>query len=70
MSQNKYAWRPATKGDIGKLARFCNGELEIWQYGVFSDMRESGIFRYRCSKGLDHQFFAVCQVQYDIEEEP
>ena len=29
-----YQWRPATKGDIGSIARFRNAGSQIWVYGM------------------------------------
>lgn len=71
-----YAWRPATRGDIGSLARFCDrpSRGEIWLYGILTTISHTKPTTYYCSHGADGsrevEGFAACEIQYNADEEP
>ena len=70
MSKSKYAWRPATKADIGSVARFCRPSSLTWEYGILLGVSEAKPDRYH---GLGHfgsERFYVCEIQYVADEEP
>ena len=78
----KYMWRPATRGDIGSVARFgdTDSEHEPWSYGILRQICEDGFegsptgFVYMWEPGPEYDeellsnFF--CQIQYDANKEP
>ena len=69
MSESKYAWRPATKADIGSVARFCRPSSLTWEYGILLGVSEAKPDRYH---GLGHfgfQWFSFCQIQYVADDE-
>lgn len=77
----KYAWRPATRGDIGSVARFCDGRSphESWWYGILvsaeQDTFDSDIvWVYHCKHGGDMnariEKFSFCEIQYVADDEP
>lgn len=73
-----YKWRPATKGDIGSIARFgdTDDKHEPWSYGILKEIESNKDFphEYICEHGgdMDNQIegFLVCQIQYDANKEP
>lgn len=76
-----YRWRPATKGDIGSIARFCDhpSPHEDWWYGILVDIEADSFdgdiyWSYHCQHGGDMdkevEEFLVCEVQYDANKEP
>lgn len=70
MNENKYAWRPATKADIGSVARFCRPSSLTWEYGILLGVSELALARYQ---GLGHfgfQWFSFCEIQYVADDEP
>lgn len=69
-SEIKYAWRPATRADIGSVARFCKGENLLWEYGILCAVLPKSPFQY---EGLVHfglEWFDVCEIQYVADENP
>lgn len=69
-----YAWRPATRGDIGSVARFCNydpyGNRQDWKYGILDAISSGAPFRYECSTGVYFDWWDVCEIQYVADDEP
>lgn len=79
-----YRWRPATRGDIGSVARFgdTTSEHEPWTYGILKgikpnpdDAPKSPNWIYLSDEGnLEDEgetlSFFVCQIQYDANQEP
>ncbi len=81
MSNNNpsYQWRPATMGDIGSVARFCDFEEGPFSFGLLSKIGkgEDGNFYYvrdstRSSNRSELQFvpYVICHIQYDANKEP
>lgn len=80
-SKVKYAWRPATRGDIGSVARFCDvrSPHEHWWYGILVDIEQDKfapdiVWVYVCKHGGDMEEetedFYVCEIQYVADENP
>lgn len=71
-----YQWRPATRGDIGSLARFCDepSRSESWWYGILIAISHNRPTTYDCLLGGDGPRevgeFSVCEIQYNADEEP
>ena len=77
-----YQWRPATKGDIGSIARFgdTDQEHEPWSYGILRQICEDGAedaptgFVFMCEPGPEYDEevlpYFCCQIQYDANKEP
>lgn len=72
-----YKWRPATKGDIGSIARFGDTNEGPWLYGILKGIRrdgDSGFVYYCDDAGQDDeswtQSYFACQIQYDANKEP
>lgn len=77
-----YKWRPATKGDIGSIARFgdTDSKHEPWTYGILRMICEDGSedaptgFVYMCEPGPEYDEEMLphfyCQIQYDANKEP
>jgi hypothetical protein len=84
MNATSYQWRPATRGDIGSVARFgdTDSELEPWSYGILADIAlnpdgdvNAMKWMYLCDDGNwestdELQGFFFCQIQYDANQEP
>ena len=75
----EYRWRPATKGDIGSVARFGDtlGRHEPWTYGILNgiELNRDQEFEFLCDDGnLENSGetlrYFVCQIQYDANQEP
>jgi len=74
----KYMWRPATRGDIGSVARFAQADHDgvPWSYGILTDIiRTPTKLAYFCDDGVfgvesSENPYWVCQIQYDGNEEP
>lgn len=73
-SEIKYAWRPATRGDIGSVARFRNNDPskshKDWKYGILDAISSGAPFRYECSIGVYFDWWDVCEIQYVADEAP
>jgi hypothetical protein len=75
-----YKWRPATKGDIGSVARFGDFVEGPFSFGILNEVRKNdddGELCYVCdftkqNEFLHYQFipYAMCQIQYDANKEP
>jgi hypothetical protein len=71
-----YQWRPATRGDIGSVARFRNKEESGWNYGVFVGMSNDPAWKHWPYLGFgvngcsEQDYFKECQIQYDANKEP
>lgn len=69
-SQSRFAWRPATRGDIGSVARFRCKDSRVWEYGILNAISEESPFKCECSNDLGLEWRDVCEIQYDPNEEP
>lgn len=80
-SEIKYAWRPATRGDIGSVARFGDSDSkhEPWVYGILKEINTIARFGnhgrtvYVCEPTCyeeDDQGFFNCEIQYVADENP
>ena len=71
---HKYKWRPASRGDIGSIARFgdSDSEHESWSYGILKDVIscKSYGFMYLVAGDCHHEDveeFLHCQIQYSAK---
>lgn len=74
-SQSRFAWRPATRADIGSVARFrlhgTTGSRERdWYYGILKSISRISPFAYRGPMVCECDSWDVCEIQYDPNEEP
>ena len=74
-SQSRFAWRPATRADIGSVARFrLNGTTgrreRDWSYGILKSISRITPFEYRGPYLYGVDLWDVCEIQYDPNEEP
>jgi hypothetical protein len=71
-----YKWRPATRGDIGSIARFTNKPEEGWGYGLLASISNDPTWKYWPYVGVgvngnkEPDYFKECQIQYDANKEP
>jgi len=72
-----YQWRPATKGDIGSVARFgdTDSKHEPWSYGIVKDVIKDEMYgwQFTCEANIymdEDEKFMHCQIQYDANQEP
>lgn len=68
--QSRFAWRPATRGDIGSIARFRNAGSRIWVYGMLDSILQEATPMYKCLNERGCAWWDVCEIQYDPNEEP
>ncbi len=71
-----YRWRPATKGDIGSVARFgdTDSKHEPWSYGILKAVVKDEMYgwQFTCEANVhldEDEQFMHCQVQYDANKE-
>jgi hypothetical protein len=73
-----YKWRPATKGDIGSIARFSDEYDDEYTYGILVEMYEVTGFTadgdeveaLMYSSNTRRSGFDKCEIQYDANKEP
>lgn len=80
MSEPNYRWRPATKGDIGSVARFgdTDHKHEPWGYGILREIHDTEdsptgfVYIYDPGPVYDEELMSsyCCQIQYDANKEP
>jgi len=74
-SEIKYACRPATRADIGSVARFrLNGTTgrreRDWSYGILKSISRITPFEYRGPYLYGVCLWDVCEIQYVADENP
>lgn len=78
-NQSRFAWRPATRADIGSVARFGDANWESytihdWIYGILIEINQTDSgFQYVSDESYylhDSMHWACCQIQYDPNQEP
>lgn len=76
MNDPNYQWRPATRGDIGSIARFTNRVEEGWVYGMLLDISHNPDWHAWKFEGIgingsdEPNNFRQCEIQYDANKEP
>jgi hypothetical protein len=65
-----YAWRPATRGDIGSIARFRCNRSKVWGYGILNAISQEKPFKYQQENDLGLEWRDVCEIQYNPDETP
>jgi len=77
MCDPNYPWRPATRGDIGSIARFgdTDSQHEDWTCGILKDVVSCLDYGWQYVIAEDYynrdgEKFLYCQIQYDANKEP
>ena len=67
-----YKWRPATKGDIGSVARFSDEYDDEYTYGILTEIYDEQNNEYEFSyiSNVRGTGFDKCEIQYDANKEP
>lgn len=72
----EYAWRNATRGDIGSIARFANSDDDDaeFEYGILQGIQKTECMweyvRAPRISGRSSDTFSICHIQYLAHEEP
>jgi hypothetical protein len=74
-----YRWRPATRGDIGSVARFCNECDDDHSYGILTEILDIPVrdvdgeelyYAFVYVANIRGNGFDKCEIQYDANQEP